>query len=57
MKPLSPVTQWAGKLIGLAIAVGVGYLTYRFLWIKHTWLAMSACFLIWFLLASLYKPK
>jgi hypothetical protein len=36
--------------------LAAAYAAYRFLFGRE-WLATSACFLIWFLLASLYKPR
>lgn len=44
-----------GKLIGVVIVLAAAYAAYRFLF-GRGWLGTSACFLIWFLLASLYKP-
>lgn len=43
------------KLVGFVIVLAAGYAAYRFLF-GRGWLATSACLLIWFLLASLYKP-
>jgi hypothetical protein len=42
------------KLVGILIVLAAAYATYHWLW-GRGWLATSACFLIWFLLASLYK--
>jgi hypothetical protein len=44
-----------GKLAGFIVVVGAGYAAFHFLF-GHGWLGTSACILIWFLLASLYKP-
>jgi hypothetical protein len=41
------------KLLGFALVIGIAYTAYHFLF-GRGWLATSACFLVWFLLASLY---
>jgi len=43
------------KLMGVMIVLAAAYAAYHFLFGK-SWLGTSACILIWFLLASLYKP-
>jgi hypothetical protein len=47
-------THPLGFLIGLLIALAVGYAAYHWLW-HHGWLGVSSCLLIWYLLLSLYK--
>jgi hypothetical protein len=44
------------KLVGILIVLAAAYATYHWLW-GRSWLATSFCLLIWFLLASLYKPE
>lgn len=44
------------RLAGFVAVLAAGYAAYRYLF-GHGWLGTSACIFIWFLLASLYKPK
>jgi hypothetical protein len=43
------------KLAGVAVVLGAAYAAYHYLF-GHGWLATSTCLIIWFFLASLYKP-
>ncbi len=44
------------KLIGILIVLAAAYAAYHWLW-HRGWLGGAACFVIWFMLASLYKPR
>jgi hypothetical protein len=44
------------KIVGVLIVLAAAYGAYHWLW-GRGWFATSLCFLIWFLLASLYKPR
>jgi hypothetical protein len=50
------VAHYIPKLLGVAIVLGAGFAAYHFLF-GRGWLSTSVCFLVWFLLASLYKPS
>ena len=43
------------KIAGVLIVLIAAYAAYYFLF-GRGWLGTSACLLVWFLLASLYKP-
>ena len=43
------------KVVGLLIVIAAAYAVYHWIW-GHGWFANTVALLIWFLLASLYKP-